>query len=107
MYKALFDFAWCINFDKVLFSKDEIFGMEKAKCKEVIEEMLGHQYIEPVSEEQNGENDEVKSLQDMTKVELIEFAQKNFNVSLSGNKNEIISQIEELAEKEAIESENE
>lgn len=37
MYKSLGNFAWCIDFQKVNFEKDEEFDENKAKHKEIIE----------------------------------------------------------------------
>lgn len=72
MYKSLKNFAWCIDFQKVNFEKDEEFDENKAKHKEIIEEMISHGYAEKISPEKKE-----KVLQDMTKVELIKFAQEN------------------------------
>mgnify|MGYP001026707168 CR=1 FL=1 len=102
MYKSLKNFAWCIDFQKVNFEKDEEFDENKAKHKEIIEEMISHGYAEKISPEKKE-----KVLQDMTKVELIKFAQEKFNVSISGNKEEIISQIEKLEEEFGIEDNEE
>ena len=54
MFKALKDFAWCIDFNKVEFCKDEEFGIEKVKHKEIAEEMIAHKYAEEIS---SGSND--------------------------------------------------
>lgn len=104
MYRALKDFAWCIDFNKVEFEKDEKFSMEKVKHKEIVEEMIEHKYAEEISEAGEGSDGEkVAVLQDMNKVELANFAEKEFGVKLSGNKSEIIAQIEKLAEERAKE----
>lgn len=103
MFKALKDFAWCIDFNKVEFEKDEKFGMEKVKHKEIVEEMIEHKYAEEISEAGEGNGEKVVVLQDMNKVELANFAEKEFGVKLSGNKSELISQIEKLAEERAKE----
>lgn len=102
MFKALKDFAWCIDFNKVEFCKDEEFGMEKVKHREIVEEMIEHKYAEEIySGSNSGEGK--KTLQEMTKVELAAFAESEFGVKLSGNKSELISQIEKLAEERAKE----
>lgn len=103
MYRALKDFAWCIDFNKVEFCKDEEFGIEKVKHKEIAEEMIAHKYAEEISEAGEGNGEKVVVLQDMNKVELVNFAEKEFGVKLSGNKSELISQIEKLAEERAKE----
>lgn len=105
MYRALKDFAWCIDFNKVEFEKDEKFSMEKVKHKEIVEEMIEHKYAEEISEAGEGSDggEKVVVLQDMTKVELANFAEKEFGAKLSGNKSELISQIEKLAEERAKE----
>lgn len=95
MFKALKDFAWCIDFNKVEFCKDEEFGIEKVKHAEIAEEMIEHGYAEEIS---NSGVDERKPLQEMTKVELAAFAESEFGVKLTGNKAEMIEQIEKLAE---------
>lgn len=100
MYKALKDFAWCIDFNKVEFRKDEEFGMDKVKHSEIAEEMIKHKYAEKVSVS-GEENEGRKSLQDMTKVELAAFAENEFGVELSGSKADMIKQIEKLAEESA------
>lgn len=96
MYKALKDFAWCIDFNKVEFCKDEEFGMDKVKHSEIVEEMIEHKYVEEISG--SGEGNDRKSLQEMTKVELAAFAETEFGVKLTGSKAEMIEQIEKLAE---------
>lgn len=104
MYRALKNFAWCIDFNKVEFEKDEEFGMEKVKHKEIVEEMIEHKYAEEIySGSDSGEGK--KTLQEMTKVELAAFAESEFGVVLSGNKSGMIEQIEKLAE-EAEENAN-
>lgn len=103
MYRALKNFAWCIDFNKVEFEKDEKFGMEKVKHREIVEEMIEHKYAEEISEAGEGNGEKVAVLQDMNKVELANFAEKEFGVKLSGNKSEIIAQIEKLAEERAKE----
>lgn len=96
MFKALKDFAWCIDFNKVEFCKDEEFGMEKVKHREIAEEMIEHKYAEEISG--SGEGNDRKPLQEMTKVELAAFAETEFGVKLTGSKAEMIEQIEKLAE---------
>lgn len=96
MFKALKDFAWCIDFNKVEFEKDEEFGMEKVKHREIAEEMIEHKYAEEISG--SGEGNDRKPLQEMTKVELAAFAETEFGVKLTGSKAEMIEQIEKLAE---------
>lgn len=98
MFKALKDFAWCIDFNKVEFEKDEKFSMEKVKHKEIVEEMIEHKYAEEISEAGEGNGEKVVVLQDMTKVELANFAEKEFGAKLNGSKAEMIEQIEKLAE---------
>ena len=100
MYRALKDFAWCIDFNKVEFKKDEKFSMEKVKHKEIVEEMIEHKYAEEISEAGEGSDggEKVVVLQDMTKVELANFAEKEFGAKLNGSKAEMIEQIEKLAE---------
>lgn len=105
MFKALKDFAWCIDFDKVEFCKDEEFGIEKVKHKEIAEEMIAHKYAEEISSGSNS-GEGKKTLQEMTKVELAAFAESEFGVVLSGNKSEMIEQIEKLAEKAEEAEEN-
>lgn len=105
MFKALKDFAWCIDFDKVEFRKDEEFGIEKVKHKEIAEEMIAHKYVEEISSGSNS-GEGKKTLQEMTKVELAAFAESEFGVVLSGNKSEMIEQIEKLAEKAEEAEEN-
>lgn len=100
MFKALKDFAWCIDFNKVEFCKDEEFGIEKVKHKEIAEEMIAHKYAEEISSGSNS-GEGKKTLQEMTKVELAAFAESEFGVVLSGNKSEMIEQIEKLAEENA------
>lgn len=104
MYKALKDFAWCIDFGKVEFRKDEEFGIEKVKHKEIAEEMIANKYAEEISSGSNS-GEGKKTLQEMTKVELVAFAESEFGVVLSGNKSEMIERIEKLAE-EAEENAN-
>lgn len=96
MFKALKDFAWCIDFNKVEFCKDEEFGMDKVKHPEIAEEMIEHKYAEEISG--SGEGNDRKPLQEMTKVELAAFAETEFGVRLTGSKAEMIEQIEKLAE---------
>lgn len=96
MFKALKDFAWCIDFNKVEFCKDEEFGMDKVKRPEIAEEMVEHKYVEEISG--SGEGNSRKPLQEMTKVELAAFAEIEFGVKLTGSKAEMIEQIEKLAE---------
>ena len=105
MYKALKDFAWCIDFNKVEFCKDEEFGMDKVKHPEIVEKMVEHKYAEKISGSDEG-TEERKSLQDMTKVELAAFAETEFGVELSGSKADMIKQIEKLAEQAAEEEES-
>ena len=105
MFKALKDFAWCIDFNKVEFCKDEEFGIEKVKHKEIAEEMIAHKYAEEISSGSNS-GEGKKTLQEMTKVELAAFAESEFGVVLSGNKSEMIEQIEKLAEKAEEAEEN-
>ena len=105
MFKALKDFAWCIDFNKVEFHKDEEFGMDKVKYPDIAEKMVEHKYAEKISGSDDG-NGERKSLQDMTKVELAAFAENEFGVELSGSKADMIKQIEKLAEQSAEDGES-
>lgn len=97
MYKALKDFAWCIDFKKVVFEKDEEFDFAKVKYKDIIDEMIENNYVKEIISEEAP----VKTLQEMTKVELQNYAEKEFGVILSGSKADIISNIENLMERKA------